>query len=952
MALDRRTGATRWATSLAGAPGTRAIAGRRHAGITADGASVVASTPLGVVARIRVDDGAIEWLRRYSVPLRDPRFAAEPWEVSAPVVADGRVLFLSPDEQEVVALDRASGRLLETRPIGPGSQWGSPRYLAASSLDDGTAVVLSIGLDIVAFRPDDLSKRLWSFVEANPTRDLAKPGLDNRAGIRGRVSPAGERALVPTLGQLLVVSLRDGRIEAAMDEQRPGNGVILSDRIVVAGDDALSVLMPPDRAERILRARLESTPDDPGAAIALFELALATGRVPLALDSARTAAAALAKGRGDAAARELTLTRLVELAAAHPEQGDDAFAIAATFAVDASLRVRMELARGDFLIASGRAADAVECWRLLAADPVLAWHLEDRGGTARAARVEAIRRMARIARRDAEISATLERRAAEAFAAATNDVARTSVVWNWPRTVAANEAVAALVAARTATAPAAAEAALLESTLPPAREDLVDRLRATLVGLEPDSAKALDRRIAELLVASGVERPVLAERPAAAPRLGAVPVDGLDLSGRLVRMTAAAAESRDPSLAFVSHEGSLARLSGIDLSKLWRHRLDDRDPTILWARERVVVWQSQAAVGESALVLDASGGTLVYSTGKTAAIWEAAGAPAPQGASQFAPDGAVFSPTRVMPHCDGESLVLVRANGSLARYSVTDAEAKPTLVAASLGQVYSSALADGLLAIAGRSLEGNEPRPTVRIYDARTLRLKQQFETATGSDVRWLLPSRTGEVAIGTIVGVERWCPAADGALHPVLITTNSDFSDSRSPIRLGASLVMLDRSDRVARVPLQEGSAEILELPGLPPSRIRTVRSLQNIAEGLLVHADDRLFMLSHAGELAGIDSTSRERNYQFAIPTAGGILQVDGLGGRQLPDRAAGTMQVEFPYVVERLSPEHGLRIEGQSFEVRCRGQRVDRMQALDGWLLFSSSMGMTAVRMPETR
>ncbi|MFZ9882118.1 MAG: PQQ-binding-like beta-propeller repeat protein, partial [Phycisphaerales bacterium] len=498
VSLDRRTGATRWATSLAGAPGTRAIAGRRHAGITADGACVVAATPLGVVARIRVDDGAIEWLRRYPVPLRDPRFAAEPWEVSTPVVADGRVVFLSPDEQEVVALDRSSGRLLETRPIGPGTQWGSPRYLAASSLADGTSVVLAVGLDIVAFRPDDLSRSLWSFVESNPTRDLTKPGLDNRAGIRGRVSPAGERALVPTLGQLLVVSLRDGRIEAAIDEQRPGNGVIVSDRIVVAGDDALSVLMPPDRAERLLRARLESSPDDPGAAIALFELALATGRLPLALDSARSAAAALAKGRGDAAARELTLTRLIELAAAHPEQGDEAFVIAAAFAADPSLRVRMELARGDFLIASGRAADAVECWRVLAADPVLAWHLEDRGGTARAARVEATRRVARSVRREAEISATLDRRATEARAAATSDAARASVVWNWPRTAAAADAVAALAAARATAASVCAEAALLECALPPAREDLVDRMRATLVGLEPGIAGALDRRIAEL----------------------------------------------------------------------------------------------------------------------------------------------------------------------------------------------------------------------------------------------------------------------------------------------------------------------------------------------------------------------------------------------------------------------------------------------------------------------
>lgn len=946
VALDRATGGLRWSTSLAGAPGTRAIAGRRHGGVVLDGAAVVASTPLGVVARVRIDDGAVEWLRRFPVPLRDPRFAAEPWEAFMPVVADGRVLVVSPDEQEVMSLDRSSGRLLETRPIGPGTPWGSPRYLVQAELDDGTGIVLGIGNDVVAFRAADLSTRLWSFVEGNPARDLAKPGRDNRAGMRGRVSVSGESVLVPTLDELVVLSLETGAVTASIAGQRPGNGVILADRIVMAGDESLRVLMPPDRAERILRARLGSSPDDPGAAIALFELALATGRLELALDSARSAAAAFAKGRGDAASRELTLTRLIELAATHPEEGDAAFAVAAQFAAEPGLRVRMELSRGDFLIAAGRSPEATACWRALASDRALAWHLVDRDGVRRAARTEALRRIARLARRDADIDALIEREAAAALAAAATDGARAAVAWNWPRTSAAADAAVALAAAGRG----AAEAVLLEAALPPAREDLVDRVRSAIVAADPASAPALERRIAELLVASGIDRPALRATPAPLPRLGAEPTEGIDIPGRLVRMTAAAAEARDPALAFISSEGSLARLSPDDLSKSWRHRLDDRDPTILWARDRLVVWQGQQG-GDTALVLDPASGTLVFSTGKAATIWDGAAA-TPPAASQFAPDGAVFSPTRITPHCDGESLVLVRANGDLARFSVADAAAAPVLQRGALGQVYASALADGLLAVAGRDLGGKEPRPVVRVYDARTLELRSSLETSSGSDVRWVLPTRAGEVLLGTIEGIERWCPSADGAPRASLVTSTSDFSDSRTPMRVGASLVALDRSDRVGVVPLFEGAAAVLDLPGLPPSRIRTVRSLQLLSEGLLVHADDRLFLLSHACEVTGIDSTSRERNYQFALPTARGVLQVDGLGGRQVPGRDARTVQVEFPYVVEVLSAEHGLRIEGQAFEVRCRGQRVDRMQVMDGWVLFSSTMGMSAVRLPNPR
>jgi hypothetical protein len=37
------------------------------------------------------------------------------------------------------------------------------------------------------------------------------------------------------------------------------------------------------------------------------------------------------------------------------------------------------------------------------------------------------------------------------------------------------------------------------------------------------------------------------------------------------------------------------------------------------------------------------------------------------------------------------------------------------------------------------------------------------------------------------------------------------------------------------------------------------------------------------------------------------------------------------------------------GAPFEIRCQSQRADRAMAVDGWLLMSSSQGITAVSMP---
>lgn len=956
LGLDRDTGAVRWADILAGSAGTRAIGGRRHAGATRIEHGAVVATPLGVIGRLRGADGVFEWLRRFPVPLRDPRFVAEPWEMGGPAVVGDRVVAITPDELEIVALDARSGALLESRPLGPGTSWESPRYLLSSRTSDGLELVLGVGSDLVAFEGRDLSKRLWRLSDRLAESGIAQARLDNRSGIRGRVTAAGDRLMVPCVDRLLFVDVRTGRIESQIEGERPGNPVLLDDRIIVAGDEMLRVLMPPDRAEAILRARLAASPDEPAASLALVDLTLATGRPTLALESARVLESAVARGFGDERLRSDAVDRLIDIARRHPELGDESFAIATRLATASGLRVRLELARGDFLLGAGRAPEAVACWRALSCDPQLGAELVARGSMQRAVRGEALGRLAQFASRDVELAGLLERDA-ESAVAALADASRTptalsQVALAHPRTLAGARAVLDAVAG--GARDELLFAAMMDALVPPARLEVVELLEDAIVARAEAAAGAAGsaaarRRVSELLVASGQSRPDLSELPWRNARVGRNPVLGVDLPARLLRTEGDRTDGFSPDAVLLMQGGALTRFSLDNLTAKWSLRLDDRDPLLLWSRERVVVWQSVQALGESALVVDPDSGVPTRPSIRVGELWEAAKLITPdQPDSQFSPDGSSFQPSRIRPHCDGRSLHLVRANGDVARVDLVDARAQPRAKRKALGIVFASALEHGLLILGGRDGSRADQRSVVLVLDSATLEERARFEVRSGTDVRWLQSTPLGELYVGTVGGVEGWRLAPEGGARPFLVTTDSSCVQTGSPVLLGASIVVRDRVDVPLRIPLLGGDPAPIPMPAEPLGRSRTIRGLRAVKEGLLIHAEDRLLLLAHDGSTIGVDSSPRERNFVFALPADGQIVQIDGLGARQVGEDL-GVARMEFGYIAQSLSPSAGLRMDAEPFEFTCPNQRADRAFLADGWLLLSNSMGTSAVQLP---
>ncbi|MFM1803761.1 MAG: hypothetical protein RL136_640 [Planctomycetota bacterium] len=973
LGLDEDTGALRWALSVAGAPSPRSQLARKAPGVATDGRIVVHTTPLGVITAVRARDGAVEWLRRFPVPLREPRFFAEPWEVSSPAIVGGLVVAITPDEQEVVSLDASTGRLIESRPVGPGTEWGAPTYLVSSQRSDGTPIVLSVGTDVRAFDARDLSTARWSY--ADSVESIAPPiaSAGNRNGIRGRVSIAGDYVVIPTTQEIFLLDLGTGAVTARVPTGVPGNPLLLDDRIVVAGDESLRVLMPSEQAEAVLRARLASTPEDPSAAIALVELAQATGRPQVALDAGRTAERALSATDGNSPLRIELIEKLSTLAAAAPEFGDAAYELAFRVAVIPQLRVRVLLSHGDYLRNHGRALEAIDSWRQLASDPVLSAQLVADGSVQRQVRLEALQRLGQLASRDRDVAGTLESSARDAFAALGDRPQPGPLavqVRAHPRSRACIDALTAATHLDEEARHAMVVAALRDNLLPPARTDLIDALRP-LLGVRDGSerlqsrASSADQRIDALLHASGITRSPSELRSESAPLLGPRATAGFDLPARLVKESYTARESRDRDLILGTLDGSLVRLAGPALDPQWRLRLDDRDPLLLWSRDRIVLWQTLPKGEYSALVVDPANGSVLYASPIGSELWPREGAGAADGAGGVLEPGgfqiqqdraggfpgpARFRglPSQVSPVCDDRSLILVSRTGDLARIAYQDERPSAQLDRGVLDQILAESLDHGQLALGGRRATAGGIETTVKLLDATTLSTRASITPASQSDVSWVFTTELGEVLIGTRTAVERWTQEADGQYMPSMVSFALETIETELPSLVGSGLLVRDRSTRPIYIPLLAGAPRALEYPD--GATARQYFGNTRIGDSLLLVTEDRLFLLGPAGEFTGADGTAWESGFQLALEARASdgssqILQVN----LQQPEAETGKIRYQFRCVVERLDPAGGLRNLGGSFEFTVPNSRISTASAFNGWLLVSNAQGTIAVALP---
>jgi outer membrane protein assembly factor BamB/tetratricopeptide (TPR) repeat protein len=270
-------GSLRW-TRLVGTAGI--FPGGRNervadAAVLSDGV-VYRVDELGAVTAIEASSGRVVWVRRYDNEAGWASTGRIPLAAAArPVLTSSSLFFVRPGGQEIVQLDRASGRLIASRPA---NMLGDALYL------------LAVGDSLVGVGRDR--------VGVVPIRDLAQgtarlspsiPGAD----IRGRAIAADGKVVIPVKQGLAVIDPAAPDVITTIELETSGATLIDNEYVLVADDAKLSAYVAWDRVERVLRDRMDAAPTSEAAALSLVRLSARAGRVPLVIEAADRALKAL-----------------------------------------------------------------------------------------------------------------------------------------------------------------------------------------------------------------------------------------------------------------------------------------------------------------------------------------------------------------------------------------------------------------------------------------------------------------------------------------------------------------------------------------------------------------------------------------------------------------------------------------------------------------------------------
>ena len=318
VGLDLYTGRLLWVrhvASIGSLPWGRTQP--RPEGSVIDRGIVYRGDEMGVLTAVEAATGRPRWVRVLAAtrPFDPPYRSTEvfpPRDMVVPIVWGDSLVYLESDGGNVVKVDAAGGRILETRSA---SALGGPRYLLGVG---GT--LAAIGPTRVAFvRLDDF---------ANGTARLSAPPLAGAAS--GRAVVTGDRLTVPVPSGLAVMDPK--MPESIRLVPLPVSGhLVMADGeadgeasgVLVADGGRLYSYIGWAAAEARLTAHLKARPDDAGAIRTFIELANRAGRNDL-LSGLFDRAAAVATGpSGDEASQRELFALLLRLVRTGTQRQDD-----------------------------------------------------------------------------------------------------------------------------------------------------------------------------------------------------------------------------------------------------------------------------------------------------------------------------------------------------------------------------------------------------------------------------------------------------------------------------------------------------------------------------------------------------------------------------------------------------------------------------------------------------
>jgi outer membrane protein assembly factor BamB len=325
LCLDAATGNYRWSCYLASAPsGGVPLMNLNNFAITSlsdvsthlsySSGRVFACTNLGAIAALDAYNGNVVWLDIYRdpddavgsgfpmpgmrggfwgapVPPQEP-IGPPPWTPNAPIVRDGRLFVLPSDGKYLLVCDAGTGHVLKKLPKDEicvtsidETNEKPDTLLGVIENEKGQELILLgtasrvFAIDWRKFNPDHQD---WSVAWAS----MAEP----KDPIRGRAFVTADSVYIPNALTLYRLQLRNGLIAESYpadsswpDDEGPGNVLVCSDKIVVAGDTRVTVYTDLKLAKAKLDEEVAAAPNDPGVRLDYAETMFLADQPDLAL---------------------------------------------------------------------------------------------------------------------------------------------------------------------------------------------------------------------------------------------------------------------------------------------------------------------------------------------------------------------------------------------------------------------------------------------------------------------------------------------------------------------------------------------------------------------------------------------------------------------------------------------------------------------------------------------
>jgi hypothetical protein len=301
--VEPATGEAAWVRTIASSGALPYLAAERVSDGAASRAGVIyRSDQLGVVAAYRASDGLPLWARVVPAPVAGTPDASpdEAFAMNTPALGVASMWVLTPDRREIIELDLTSGALLAS---APAKTLSDPNYLLTCG--PWLVGVTQTGLTCVP-------QAGWTAAEPTSSGELEAAPV----GIRGRVTVAGERLLVPLPRGVAVMdpsSLREAVRQIRLDS--PGTALAAPGGLVVVDDRRVHVYSTWALASERLAALAAAQGGRLVPASELLSLAERSGRAQDVLPALElsVAGAARAASEEDQAGVAAARRRIVEL---------------------------------------------------------------------------------------------------------------------------------------------------------------------------------------------------------------------------------------------------------------------------------------------------------------------------------------------------------------------------------------------------------------------------------------------------------------------------------------------------------------------------------------------------------------------------------------------------------------------------------------------------------------